>query len=298
MNATTSPFRGLGIALATPFCNDGSVDYPAIQRLINMQIDNGMDFLVILATTSEAPCLTQEEKESIRRISIETVNGRVPIVMACGGNCTANVVKELTHGNFDGISGILSVAPFYNKPTQEGIYQHFHAIAEASPLPVILYNVPSRTGINISADTTLRLATDCPIITAIKEASGDMEQIKRILSEKPSTFDVLSGDDALTYDMIREGAAGVISVIGNALPRQFKRMLILLHEGNYEAAALINEQLHELYRLLFVDGNPAGIKALLHIMGFIGNNLRLPLVPMRLNMFKKMMIQAKRLTLL
>ena len=297
MNASPLSFRGLGTALVTPFCHDGSIDSKSLQHLVNYQIEGGADFLVVLGTTSEAPCLTEEEKSFVCQTVRETAGNRIPLVLGCGGNCTANVVETLQNTDLTGMTAILSVAPFYNKPNQEGLYQHFHAIAEASSLPVILYNVPSRTGVNISSETTLRLASDCANIVGIKEASGDLEQVRRILSEKPVEFSVLSGDDALTLAMMREGATGVISVIGNALPRQFKRMLTLHENGKETEAESINKQLDELYKLLFIDGNPAGIKALLHLMGYIDNVLRLPLTPMRLSMIERMMIQVHRLAL-
>jgi 4-hydroxy-tetrahydrodipicolinate synthase len=208
--------------------------------------------------------------------------------MGCGGNNTAAVVEELHDTNWQGIDGVLSVCPYYNKPSQEGLYQHFRAIAQASPLPVVLYNVPGRTGINLRAETTVRLANDCSNIVAIKEASGLLEQVDEIIKLKPDRFDVLSGDDALTFPMIASGAAGVISVIGNALPKEFSRMIRLEFRGEYEPARKIHHRFTELYKLLFVDGNPAGVKALLHEMGFIENELRLPLVPTRVSTVQKM----------
>lgn len=281
-------FRGLGLALITPFAADGSVDYTALKRLVEFQITNGADFLCILCTTSETPCLTAEEKLRIRNLIVEVNNGRLPIMMGCGGNNTAAVVQELKTADFSGIDGILSVCPYYNKPSQEGLYQHFKAIAEASPLPVILYNVPGRTGINMKAETTVRLARDCKNIVAIKEASGSLEQIDEIIKNKPDDFDVLSGDDALTFSAVASGAAGAISVIGNALPKQVSRMIRLEFRGEYEPARKIHHMFTELYSLLFVDGNPAGVKALLSEMGFIENNLRLPLVPTRITTREKM----------
>ncbi|MBR5440820.1 MAG: 4-hydroxy-tetrahydrodipicolinate synthase, partial [Prevotella sp.] len=218
-------FRGLGIALVTPFHADGSIDFDAMGRLIEYQLENGMDFLCILGTTSESPCLTKEEKQQIKRFVVEKIGGRVPILMGCGGNCTAAVVEELKTGDWQGIDGILSVCPYYNKPSQEGLYQHYRAIAEASPLPVVLYNVPGRTGVNLKAETTIRLAKDCPNIVAVKEAGRWLEQVDEIIKNKPDGFDVISGDDALTFPMIASGAAGVISVIGNALPKEFSRMI-------------------------------------------------------------------------
>ena len=204
-------FKGLGIALITPFCEDGSVDYTALKRLVQYQLDNGVDFFCILATTGETPTLTAEEKKTIKDLIVGMVRGRVPILMGCGGNNTAAVVHELKTGDFQGIDGILSVCPYYNKPSQEGLYQHFKAIAAATTLPVVLYNVPGRTGINMKAETTVRLAHDCANIVAIKEASGNLEQVDEIIKNKPQHFDVISGDDALTFPMVSCGAVGVIS---------------------------------------------------------------------------------------
>lgn len=281
-------FRGLGIALITPFKSDGSVDYDALERLLDYQLDNGADFLCILATTGETPCLSSEEKQTIKQLVVNQVAGRVPIVMGCGGNNTAAVVEEVKNEDWSGIDGLLSVCPYYNKPSQEGLYQHFKAIATASSLPVILYNVPGRTGINLKAETTVRLAWDCENVVAIKEASGSLEQVDDIIKNKPDGFDVISGDDALTFPMVASGAAGVISVIGNALPKEFSRMIRYEFRGEYEPARRIHHKFTELYKLLFVDGNPAGVKALLHEMGMIENVLRLPLVPTRIGTMQKM----------
>lgn len=281
-------FKGLGIALVTPFTDDGEVDYKAIVRLVEYQIQNGADFLCILATTGETPCLSTEEKENIKKLVVDTNRGRLPILMGCGGNNTRAVVEELKTADWTGIDGVLSVCPYYNKPSQEGLYQHFKAIAEASPLPVVLYNVPGRTGINMKSETTVRLARDCENIVAVKEASGSLEQVDEIIKNKPERFDVISGDDALTFSMVASGAAGSISVIGNALPKEVSRMIRLEFKGEYEAARTIHHRFTELYSLLFVDGNPAGVKALLHEMGFIENVLRLPLVPTRITTLQKM----------
>ena len=281
-------FKGLGIALVTPFTADGEVDYKAIVRLVEYQIQNGADFLCILATTGETPCLSTEEKENIKKLVVDTNRGRLPILMGCGGNNTHAVVEELKTADWTGIDGVLSVCPYYNKPSQEGLYQHFKAIAEASPLPVVLYNVPGHTGINMKSETTVRLARDCENIVAVKEASGSLEQVDEIIKNKPERFDVISGDDALTFSMVASGAAGSISVIGNALPKEVSRMIRLEFKGEYEAARTIHHRFTELYSLLFVDGNPAGVKALLHEMGFIENVLRLPLVPTRITTLQKM----------
>ena len=284
----TNIFKGLGIALVTPFKTDGSIDYEALKRLIEYQTDNGADFLCILGTTSESPCLDQEERAEIKRFVVEVNQGRLPVLMGCGGNNTRAVVKELQSFDLRGVDGILSVCPYYNKPSQEGLYRHFKMIADNCPLPVVLYNVPGRTGINLKSETTIRLANDCRNIVAVKEAGGSLEQVDEIIKNKPSHFDVLSGDDALTFPMIASGAAGVISVIGNALPREFSRMIRLEFNGEYEPARKIHHRFTELYSLLFVDGNPAGVKALLHEMGFIENELRLPLVPTRVATVQKM----------
>lgn len=281
-------FKGLGIALVTPFTANGEVDYKAIVRLVEYQIQNGADFLCILATTGETPCLSTEEKENIKKLVVDTNRGRLPILMGCGGNNTHAVIEELKTADWTGIDGVLSVCPYYNKPSQEGLYQHFKAIAEASPLPVVLYNVPGRTGINMKSETTVRLARDCENIVAVKEASGSLEQVDEIIKNKPERFDVISGDDALTFSMVASGAAGSISVIGNALPKEVSRMIRLEFKGEYETARTIHHRFTELYSLLFVDGNPAGVKALLHEMGFIENVLRLPLVPTRITTLQKM----------
>ena len=281
-------FRGLGIALVTPFKEDFSVDYDALLRLLDYQLKNGADFLCILATTGETPTLTADEKLKIKNLVVDKVQGRIPILMGCGGNNTAAVVDELKNGDFKGIDGVLSVCPYYNKPSQEGLYQHFKAIAAATELPVVLYNVPGRTGVNLQAATTVRLARDCKNIVAIKEASGNLEQVDEIIKNKPKDFDVISGDDSLTFPMVSCGAVGVISVIGNALPKEFSKMIRLQMRGEYDPARKIHHRFTDLFSLLFVDGNPAGVKAMLHEMGMIENVLRLPLVPTRISTLQRM----------
>ena len=281
-------FKGLGIALVTPFNEDGSVDYKSLIRLVEYQLANGADFLCILATTGETPTLTDEEKQTIKETIVSLVNGRIPILMGCGGNNTASIVHELQTRDFKGIDGILSVCPYYNKPSQEGLFQHFKTIADATKLPVVLYNVPGRTGVNMTAATTVRLAHSGENIVAIKEASGNLEQVDEIIKNKPSKFDVISGDDALTFPMVSCGAVGVISVIGNALPKEFSKMIRLQMKGEYDPARIIHHRFIDLFSLLFVDGNPAGVKAMLHEMGFIENVLRLPLVPMRIKNMQRM----------
>ena len=280
-------FKGLGIALVTPFASDGSVDYDVLKNLLDYQLKNGADFFCILATTGETPTLTKDEKQKIKELVVEKVGDKVPILIGCGGNNTADVVNELQTADFSGIDGILSVCPYYNKPSQEGLYQHFKAIAGATNMPVVLYNVPGRTGVNLKAETTVRLARDCENIVAIKEASGSLEQVDEIIKNKPDGLDVISGDDALTFPMIACGAAGVISVIGNALPKEFSRMIRLEMKGEIESARKIHHKFTDLFNLLFVDGNPAGVKAMLHEMGMIENVLRLPLVPTRLTTMQK-----------
>ena len=293
-------FKGMGIALITPFTQEGKVDFVALRRLLDYQLSNGVDFLCILGTTAETPTLTEEEKVQVKDLIVEKVNGSVTILMGCGGNCTASVVESIEKGNFDGIDGILSVCPYYNKPSQEGLFQHFKAIANAAAkrhLSVVLYNVPGRVGVNMTAETTLRLANECENIVAVKEASGNMTQIEDIIKNKPAHFDVISGDDGITYPLITMGAAGVISVIGNALPKEFSRMVRLALNGDYKNALAIHHQFSELFKLLFVDGNPAGVKAMLNLMGLIQNALRLPLVPSRISTFEKISAIVKELNL-
>ena len=290
-------FKGLGVALVTPFKPTGEVDYTALRRLLDYQLAGGVDFLCVLGTTSEAPCLTEDEKQRIKDIVRERVQGQVPILLGCGGNNTAAIVHSLQHDDFTGIDGILSVCPYYNKPSQEGLYQHFRAIASATSLPVVLYNVPGRVGVNMTAETTLRLARDCENIVAIKEASGNFTQIDDIIKNKPENFDVISGDDGITFPLITLGAVGVISVIGNALPKEFSRMVRLALQGDYDAARHIHHQFTELFKLLFVDGNPAGVKAMLSSMGLIDNELRLPLVPARITTMGEIASIVKALNL-
>ena len=290
-------FRGLGIALITPFTKEGEVDYVALRRLLDYQLSNGIDFLCILATTGETPCLSAEERQRVKDLVVEKVQGKIPILMGCGGNNTYEVVNTLKTANLSGIDGILSVCPYYNKPSQEGLYQHFKAIANATQLPVVLYNVPGRVGVNMTAETTLRLANDCENIVAIKEASGNFTQIDDIIKNKPNNFDVISGDDGITFPLITLGAVGVISVIGNALPQEFGRMVRLALNGDYQNALTIHHQFTELFKLLFVDGNPAGVKAMLNGMGLIENELRLPLVPARITTFGEISAIVKELNI-
>lgn len=280
--------KGMGVALITPFKADESVDYNALMRLVDYQLQNNTDFLCVLGTTAETPTLTEYEKQKIKSMVIERVNGRIPILLGVGGNNTRALVETLKTNDFTGVDAILSVVPYYNKPSQEGIYQHYKALAEATDLPLVLYNVPGRTGVNMKAETTLRIARDFKNVIAVKEASGDITQMDDIIKNKPDGFNVISGDDGITFPLMALGAVGVISVIGNAFPREFSRMVRLALEGDYVHALDIHHKFAELFKLLFVDGNPAGVKAMLHAMGMIENKLRLPLVPTRITTFEAM----------
>lgn len=272
---------GMGVALVTPFTENGDIDFTALERLVQMHIDAGTAFLCVLGTTAETPTLTAEEKREIRKRVIKQVADRLPIMVGIGGNCTRAVVEEIKNEDLTGVDAILSVAPYYNRPSQEGIYLHYKAISEATSLPIYMYNVPGRTGVNILPSTVVRVANDCPNIVGYKAASGDMEQIKELIATKPENFDVFSGDDALTFDIMSAGGVGVISVFGNAFPREMTQLVAAVQEGRIDDARLMNENLKELFRLIFVDGNPSGVKALMNIQGRLENVLRLPLVPAR-----------------
>ncbi len=278
--------RGMGVALITPFKEDESIDVEALIRMVDYQLQNNTDFLCVLGTTAETPTLNEEEKIFVKKTVIERVNGKIPILLGVGGNNTQAVVKQLKEDDFSGVDAILSVVPYYNKPSQEGIYQHYKAIASATKLPIVLYNVPGRTGVNMTAETTLRLARDFKNIIAVKEASGNFTQMDDIIKNKPEGFNVLSGDDGFTFPLITLGAVGVISVIGNAFPREFSKMTRLALSGDYENALTIHHKFTELFKLLFVDGNPAGVKCILNAMGMIENRLRLPLIPTRITTFE------------
>lgn len=271
-------FRGLGVALVTPFDINGDVDYDRLHLLVNRLVAGGADYIVVLGTTAETPCLTDDEKRRIRESVAEWVGGRVPLVLGFGGNCTAALCEELRAWDGDGYTAILSVTPFYNKPSQQGLYEHFKAVAEASPLPVLLYNVPGRTGVNMQPATTLRLVREVPGIAGVKEASGNLTQIGEIIAGAPEGFAVISGDDALTVDMAAMGAQGVISVIGNAAPNVWSRLTHLALDGKVVEAKEMYAGLDALEKMLFAEGNPAGIKALMGVMGLCEGVLRLPLV--------------------
>ena len=273
--------KGLGVALITPFREDKSIDWDALRRIIRNMSDGQQhaDFLVVLGTTAETPTLSSAEREEVRRFVAAENNGRLPLVIGLGGNSTAAVIEELGSTDLCGYSAILSVTPYYNKPSQEGLYQHFKAVSEASPLPIILYNVPSRTGVNLKADTTLRLAHDCPNIIGIKEASGITSQAGSILRKRPNGFMVWSGDDVLTLPWMALGADGVISVVGNAFPHEMATLVHDMLQGDVAHAADLHHSLAEFMSLIFVDGNPSGVKCAMTELGLIQEELRLPLTP-------------------
>ena len=277
----------MGVALITPFQTNGEVDYPALSQLVDFQLQNDANYLVVLGTTGETPTLSVSEQKEIIRFVIEKVKNRIPIVLGISGNNTRAVAERLKTEDTNGIDAILSVVPYYNKPSQEGIYQHYQALAQATSLPLVLYNVPSRTGMNMTAETTLRLARDFNNVIAIKEASGNLAQISSIIKHKPNDFQVISGDDGLAFPMIALGGIGVISVVGNAFPKEFSRMIHLALTGDYDKALSLHHDFLELYELLFTDGSPAGVKSLLNMMGYIENELRLPLVPVRSATYEK-----------
>lgn len=272
-------FRGTGVALVTPFNEDGSIDYPALENLVDYVINNGVNYLVALGTTGETPTLTAEEKKDVLSCIVAKCGNRVPVVCGIGGNNTAEVLQQLKDYNLSGVSGILSVVPYYNKPTQEGLYQHFRAIANSTDKPIILYNVPGRTVTNMLPATSLRLANDFKNIVAIKEASGNMSQCMDLVAGKPPHFAVLSGDDDLVLPQIALGMEGVISVAANCFTKDFTTMVNNALDGNFDAAKTMHYRLLEGIRLLFADGNPAGVKYVLSKMGLCKNVMRLPIVP-------------------
>jgi 4-hydroxy-tetrahydrodipicolinate synthase len=271
-------FFGTGVAMVTPFHADGQVDYDGLKNLINYLIDGGIEYLVSLGTTGESVTLSDEEKKKIFAFTAEIVNGRVGLVAGIGGNNTLDVVEQIKQFNTKGYDAILSSSPSYNKPTQEGIYQHYKALAAASTLPIILYNVPGRTGSNMSAETTVRLANDFENIIGIKEASGNFDQFNQIMRDKPEGFLLISGDDPVALPMMALGAVGVISVIGNAMPRQLSDMVRICLTGDFKAAQPGHYNLIEFTRLMFTEGSPAGVKTALKQLGICGDTLRLPLV--------------------
>ncbi|CAN5848130.1 4-hydroxy-tetrahydrodipicolinate synthase [soil metagenome] len=289
-----SPFTGTGVAIITPFKTDGSIDFPALSKVIEHIIMGKCEYIVVMGTTGESPALSKNEKQEVLRYAIEVIAGRVPVVYGIGGNNTAEAVHQLITTDLLGVSGILSVSPFYNKPNQRGIYAHYKEIAEASPLPIILYNVPGRTAMNMSADTTLKLAHDFPRIVAIKEASGSLEQIMSIIKDRPKDFLVISGDDLLTLPIIASGGDGVISVVANAFPKQFSEMVRLFLDGNFKAGNKLHYQLMHITQLFFADGNPGGVKVALEAQKLIKPNLRLPLYAVNDEVRKAIISETKK----
>ena len=289
MASNNNLFIGTGVALVTPFRRQqDTVDFTKLEHLIDNVISQGVDYIVALGTTSAAATMTESERSAVQEFIVETVAGRCPIMLGLGGNNTLNITDTIARTNFDGISGILSVTPYYNKPNQRGLLQHYRNVAEASPVPVVIYNVPGRTGVNLAAETTLTLAHECPNIIGIKEASGNVQQVMDILRQRPDGFRVISGDDALTYPLITLGADGVISVIANALPGDMSQMVRLALKGDLKKALPIHYRMLQLMNAIFEEGNPAGIKALLEIQGHINNVLRLPLVKVTKPLYNKL----------
>lgn len=292
---TQKRMRGMGVAIITPFTETNEVDYAALERLVDLHLNSGTDFLCVQGTTGETPTLSIEEKRNIRKRVIEQVNGRMGIMLGCGGNNTQAVINELQTEDFTGVDGILCVVPYYNKPNQEGMYRHFKAIADSTTLPIYLYNVPGRCGVNMQPETTIRLANECKNIIGFKAASGNIDQIKKLIALKPDTLDVLSGDDGLTYEIMKAGGVGVISVFGNVYPKECVELVRMLEQKRYDEAKELSDRYSEMFRLLFADGNPGGAKAQLSNMGYVKNILRLPLVPVCEDVCEALRIEGERL---
>jgi 4-hydroxy-tetrahydrodipicolinate synthase len=288
---SANQLKGTGVALVTPFNQNNEVDHTSLKNLVNNVIDNGIDFLVALGTTAETATLNGKEKLEVIHTIKEANKGRLPLVLGMGDNNTAQLIESINRTNFDGIDAILTVTPFYNKPNQAGLYQHYKAISEVSPVPIILYNVPSRTGCNLNTKTCIRLANDFENIVAVKEASGNMEQIMDIINYKPDDFVVLSGDDAGTLPLIALGGHGVISVIANAFPSDFSNMVKAAQNNEMVLARHIHYKLTDIIKNIFAEGNPAGIKAILHQQQIIDNQLRLPLVPVTDKLYEQLKSQ-------
>ena len=282
-----SNFFGTGVALVTPFDINGNVDYVAFARLLSNVVDGGVDYVLVMGTTGETPCLSAEERRKVIDFAKREIAGRVPIMVGMSGNNTSDLLDSIRNFDFSGIDGLLSASPFYNKPVQNGLYAHFAHVAEVSPVPVILYNIPGRTGVNISPETICRLARDFDNIIAVKEASGSVDQIMRVVENKPERFTVISGDDGLTLPLMAAGVKGVISVVANAFPRELSQMVKLALNGDFEHARKLHYKLLPTVRLMFAEGNPAGVKAYLSQMGVIQNVLRLPLVNVSDDLFAR-----------
>lgn len=281
-------FSGTGVALVTPFRKQDSIDFSHLDEMISYVIDNGVDYIVALGTTSEAATMTEAERLALKDYIVESVDGRVPIMLGMGGNNTLAVSDAIAKTNMDGISGILSVTPFYNKPQQRGLLQHYKIISEVSPVPLVAYNVPGRTGVNMTAETTLQIAEECPNVVAVKEASGNIAQVMEILRNKPDNFQVISGDDALTFPMMTLGATGVISVMANALPKEMSAMVAACLKGDYKKARPLHYKMLPLMHAIFEEGNPGGIKALLEVQGHLQNHLRMPLTKVTKPLYNKL----------
>jgi 4-hydroxy-tetrahydrodipicolinate synthase len=279
-------FSGTGVAIVTPFRNDGSIDFKSLGKLLEHIIRNGVNYIVPLGTTGESVTLSKDEKKAVVNFVTDTVAGRVPVVVGIGGNNTQEIISAVTQFDFNNVDGLLSVSPYYNKPSQPGIFAHFKSIAEVSPVPVIIYNVPGRTGSNITAETTLKLAHEIKNITGIKEASGNLAQVMQIIRDKPKDFQVISGDDLLTLPMMAMGATGVISVIANSCPKHFSDMVNHALQGHFDKAAAIHYRLLELMIAIFEEGSPSGVKCALESIKIAQHNVRLPLVPVS-DMLKK-----------
>jgi len=280
-------FKGTGVAIVTPFKNDSSIDFSALGRVINHVIKGGVNYIVAMGTTGEASTLTKDEKRALISYVTEAIDSRVPLVAGIGGNNTQEVINTIREMDLEGVDAILSVAPYYNKPSQRGLFEHFKAIATCTPLPIMIYNVPGRSSCNISSDTCLELAHECENIFAVKEASGDMAQIMRIIKGKPENFLVISGDDMLTIPVIAAGGSGVISVLANAFPAECNEIVSNALKNNFKAAREVHFRYIEAIELLFADGNPSGVKAFMSIMNICHNNLRLPLVPVNKTVYSK-----------
>ncbi len=295
MNTANNRFTGMGVALITPFNADTTIDFPALESLVDFLVKNGTDYLVALGSTGETPTLSKKDKQAVLSCIIRANAGRVPVMLGLGSYSTTELVEEVHCTNFTGVDGILSVSPYYNKPSQKGIYEHFKALAQVTSVPVVLYNIPGRTGTNMSAATTLSLAHDFSTIIGIKEASGNLLQCCEILKDCPADFAVISGDDGLVLPLVACGGHGVISVVGNAYPAQLSALTHAAMNGDYALAQSLNNKLLPLYSLLFAEGNPSGIKALMSTLGLCSNNLRLPLVPVSDSLFLELANFSKKI---
>lgn len=289
----THPFQGAGVALVTPFKENFSIDFDALENLVEDQISNGMDYLVALGTTAETPTLSAHEQKEVVKCIKSKINKRVPLVVGMGGNDPYKIIGNIKETDFTDVDGILSVTPYYNKPSQKGLIEHYKLVCNASPVPVILYNVPSRTGINMLAETSVEVAKVCPNALAIKEASGESSQVAKMVKHGPEGFAVISGDDVLALPIIAVGGIGVISVIANALPGKLSRLIHLANKGKYAEARELHLEMIDLFKLLFKEGNPGGVKALMTIMGKAKNNLRLPVVPVSNSLYKELEAELK-----